>query len=69
MPLLQERGLDLFEFPAINFGLTAYPGLLLKAKRVLLALATARSGRKAIDFFMRVLGLSFHDARRQITGP
>jgi hypothetical protein len=23
----------------------------------------------AIDFFIRVLGLSFHDAMRQITGP
>jgi hypothetical protein len=23
----------------------------------------------AIDFFMRVLGLSFHDATRQITAP
>lgn len=66
VPLLQSRGLQLVELPAGNFELTAYPGLLVKdsywrwPERDLAG--------NAIDFFMRVLGMSFHDAMRQITG-
>ncbi|HEY5914332.1 MAG TPA: hypothetical protein VJA21_27400 [Verrucomicrobiae bacterium] len=67
LPLLQKRGLELIELPAGNFALVAYPGLLVKdgywrwPQRDLAG--------NAIDFFMRVLGLSFHDAMRQIIGP
>jgi hypothetical protein len=66
-PLLQKRGLQLLERPVGNFGLGAYPGHLLKdgywrwPERNLAG--------NAIDFFMHVLGLSFHDAMRQIVGP
>lgn len=66
VPLLQKRGLQIIELPAGNFELAAYPGLLLKdsywrwPQRDLAG--------NAIDFFMRVLGLSFHDAMRQLTG-
>jgi hypothetical protein len=65
-PLLHKRGLQLIERPADNFALAAYPGLLLKdgywrwPERNLAG--------NAIDFFMHVLGLSFHDAMRQIVG-
>jgi hypothetical protein len=58
--LLQKRGLQLIELPAGNFELAAYPGLLVKdsywrwPQRDLAG--------NAIDFFMRVLGLSFHQA-------
>jgi hypothetical protein len=34
-----------------------------------LALAGADRAGNAIDFFVQVLGMSFHDAMRQITGP
>jgi hypothetical protein len=33
-----------------------------------LALAERNLGGNAIDFFVKVLGLSFNDAMRQITG-
>ena len=55
------------ELPAGNFELVAYKGLLLKdsywrwPQRDLAG--------NAIDFYMKVLGLSFHDAMRQITEP
>ena len=64
-PLLQMRGLQLLERQAGNLSLPAYPGLIVKdsywrwPERSLAG--------NAIDFFMRVLGLSFHDAMRQIT--
>jgi hypothetical protein len=66
VPLLQKRGLQLLAREAGNFTLPAYPGLIVKdsywrwPERDLAG--------NAIDFFMRVLGLSFHDAMRQITG-
>lgn len=66
VPLLQRRGLILVQKEAGNFELPAYPGLILKdsywrwPERDLAG--------NAIDFFMRVLGISFHDAMRQITG-
>ena len=65
-PLLQKRGLQLLERPAGNLALPAFPGLILKdsywrwPQREL-------SGN-TIDFFVKVLGLSFADAMRQITG-
>jgi hypothetical protein len=66
VPLLQQRGLQLVPREADNFILPAYPGLIVKdsywrwPERGLAG--------NAIDFFVRVLGLSFHDAMRQITG-
>ena len=66
VPLLRKRGLQLIEQDAANHRLPAYPGLIVKdsywrwPERDLAG--------NAIDFFTRVLGLSFHDAMRQITG-
>jgi hypothetical protein len=66
LPLLAQRGLSVVAQAAGNFLLPAYPGLIVKdsywrwPERDLAG--------NAIDFFMRVLGLSFHDAMRQITG-
>jgi len=67
IPLLQKRGLQLIEGQAGNFHLPAFPGLIVKdsywrwPQRDLAG--------NAIDFLVRVLGLSFHDAMRQITTP
>ncbi len=66
LPLLEKHGMQLLPREAGNFTLPAYPGLIVKdsywrwPERDLAG--------NAIDFFMRVLGLSFHDAMRQITG-
>lgn len=65
-PLLQKRGLQILAQEAGNFILPAYPGLIVKdsywrwPKRNLAG--------NAIDFFVKVLGLSFNDAMCQITG-
>lgn len=67
VPLLQKRGLQLVALPAGNFELAAYPGLLVKDSYW--RWPERNLAGNAIDFFMRVLGLSFHDAMRQITGP
>ena len=67
VPLLQKRGLQLLELPADNFALAAYPGLLVKHSYW--RWPERHLAGNAIDFFMRVLGLSFHDAMRQIIGP
>jgi hypothetical protein len=64
VPLLQKRGLELVELPAGNFGLTAYPGLLVKESYW--RWPQRDLAGNAIDFFMRVLGLSFHDTMRHI---
>jgi hypothetical protein len=66
VPLLQKRGLELIELPAGNFELAAYPGLLVKDSYWRWPERNLEGN--AIDFFMRVLGLSFHQAMRQITG-
>jgi len=66
LPLLSQRGLSVVPQAAGNYLLPAYPGLIVKdsywrwPERDLAG--------NAIDFFVRVLGLSFHDAMRQITG-
>ena len=65
-PLLRQRGLELIAQEAGNFILPAYPGLIVKdgywrwPERNLAG--------NAIDFHVQVLGLSFHDAMRHITG-
>ena len=66
-PLLQQRGLQLLERPADNFELAAYPGLLIKDSYW--RWPERDWAGNAIDFFVQVLGLSFHDAMRQITCP
>ena len=66
LPLLEKRRLELLPGEAGNFLLPAYPGLIIKdsywrwPERDLAG--------NAVDFFMRVLGLSFHDAMRH-TSP
>jgi hypothetical protein len=66
VPLLQRRGLQLLERDAGNYELSTHPGLILKdsywrwPQRDLAG--------NAIDLFTQVLGLSFHDAMRAITG-
>jgi hypothetical protein len=66
-PLLQKQGLKLIEQPGGNFLLPAYPGLILKESYWRWP-ERDRAGN-AIDFFVQVLGLSFHQAMRQITAP
>ena len=66
VPLLQRRGLILVERDAGNHELPAHPGLIVKDSYW--RWPERNQAGNAIDFFMRVLGLSFHDAMRQITG-
>jgi hypothetical protein len=65
-PLLQKQGLQLVEQPGGNFMLPAYPGLILKESYWRWP-ERDRAGN-AIDFFVQVQGLSFHEAMRRITG-
>ena len=65
LPLLQKRGLQLIERSAGNFELALYSGLLVKESYW--RWPERNLAGNAIDFFMRVLGLSFHEAMRQIT--
>jgi hypothetical protein len=63
--LLQKRGLQLFARPAGNFELADYRGLLVKDSYW--RWPQRNLAGNAIDLFTRILGLSFHDAMRQIT--
>ena len=65
-PLLQQRGLQFVAREADNFILPAYPGLIVKDSYW--RWPERNLAGNAIDFFMRVLGWSFHDTMRQITG-
>ena len=67
VPLLQRRGLQLVEREAGNFILPAYPGIIVKDSYW--RWPERNLAGNAIDFCVQVLGLSFHDAMRQITGP
>lgn len=67
VPLLQKRGLQLIEKEAGNFQLSAFPGLIVKESYW--RWPERNLDGNAIDFFVHVLGLSFHDAMRQIIGP
>ncbi len=64
--LLQQRGLQLVVREAANFTLPAYPGLLVKDSYW--RWPARNLAGNAIDFHVQVLGLSFHEAMRQITG-
>ena len=65
LPLLQKRGLPTLAREAGNFLLPDYPGLIVKdsywrwPERDLAG--------NAIDFCVKILGLSFHDAMQEIT--
>jgi hypothetical protein len=65
-PLLQKRGLQLVPREAGNFMLPAYPGLIIKESYW--RWPERNLAGNAIDFQVQVLGLSFHDAMRQIIG-
>ena len=65
VPLLQKRALELVEQGAGNYALPAFPGLIVKASYW--RWPQRQMEGNAIDFFVQVLGLSFHDAMRQIT--
>jgi hypothetical protein len=64
VPLLQQRGLRLIAQEAGNFILPAYPGLIVKDSYW--RWPERNLAGNAIDFHVQVLGLSFHDAMRQI---
>jgi hypothetical protein len=67
VPLLHKRGLQLVELPAGNFELATHKGLLIKDSYW--RWPERNLAGNAIDFFVQILGLSFNDAMRQITGP
>lgn len=67
LPLLQRRGLQLRERDAGNFDLDAYPGLIVKDSYW--RWPQRNLAGNAIDFGMKVLGLSFHDTMREILTP
>ena len=66
VPLLQQHGLQLVAREAGNFILPAYPGLIIKDSYW--RWPERNLAGNAIDFHVQVLGLTFHDAMRQITG-
>ena len=66
LPLLQKRGFQLIAQDAGNFTLSAYPGLIIKDSYW--RWPERHLAGNAIDFCVQVLGLSFHDAMRQING-
>ena len=67
LPLLQKRELQLVERQAGNFELSAFPGLIVKESYW--RWPKRNMAGNAIDFFVQVLGMNFHDAMREITGP
>ena len=66
VPLLQKRGLQLIEKEAGNFQLPAFQGLILKQSYW--RWPERNLAGNTIDFFVQVLGLSFHQAMHEITG-
>jgi hypothetical protein len=65
LPLLQRRGLQLRERDAGNYEAADYPGLIIKD--AYWRWPARDLAGNAIDFCMKVLNLSFHDAMREIT--
>ena len=65
-PLLQKRGLRLNERPAQNLEVLEYKGLVIKDSYW--RWPARNQAGNAIDFFVKVLGLSFHDAMTEIIG-
>ena len=66
VPLLKKAGLQMIERPAENVELPAYKGLVVKGSYW--RWPPKDQAGNAIDFFVQVLGLSFHEAMRRITG-
>ena len=66
VPLLQKRGLQLIEKETGNFELSAFPGLIVKESYW--RWPQRDLAGNAIDFFVQVLKMNFHDAIRQIIG-
>ena len=66
VPLLEKRRLEIIAREAGNFISPAYPGLIIKDSYW--RWPERHLAGNAIDFHVQVLGLSFHDAMRQITG-
>jgi hypothetical protein len=64
-PLLVKRGLALVETGGGNFQLPAFPGLIVKDSYW--RWPEQGLAGNTIDFFVQVLGLSFHDAMNAIT--
>ncbi len=64
--MLEKRGLVLRERGGGNFEIEQYKGVLVKASYW--RWPERGLAGNAIDFYMQVLGLSFHDAMREITG-
>lgn len=64
-PLLQRRGLVLCDRGAGNLEVQQYKGLLLKASYW--RWPDRHLAGNTIDFFVKVLGASFHDAMKEIT--
>ena len=66
VPLLEKRGLQVLARGAGNFALPACPGLIVNDSYW--RWPERNLSGNAMDFFMRVLSHSFHDAMREITG-
>lgn len=66
VPLLQKHGLQPVPREAGNFALPAYPGIIVKDSYW--RWPERNLAGNAIDFHVQVLGLSFHNAMRRITG-
>jgi hypothetical protein len=66
VPLLQKRGLHPVACETGNYTVPAFPGLILKESYW--RWPERNLAGNAIDFFVQVLGLSFHHAMRDITG-
>ena len=64
-PLLQKQGIQMIEREAGNLALPAFPGLIVKDSYW--RWPQRELAGNAIDFFVKVLGLSFADAMRHIT--
>ena len=62
-PLI-AKGLTLVELPADNFAVTAFPGLIVKDSYW--RWPERDQAGNTIDFFVQILGLSFHDAMKTI---
>jgi hypothetical protein len=67
LPLLHKRGLQLIQKEAGNFELSAFPGLIVRESYWRWPRRDLEGN--AIDFFVQVLKLSFHDAMLQIIEP
>jgi hypothetical protein len=65
LPLLQKRKLQLIQRQADNYELPAFPGLIVKESYW--RWPQRDMAGNAIDFLVQVLGMSFHDAMREIT--